>query len=612
MKYRFLLLSVLLSAFAFAQSPVRSGEFLYTVLLNKFATPRQAQTQWWHEYIEPQPNQDFFLPLLQGLDSGRIAAFQPEFPFEKPMTQSELHTLLHPVHEEERYDPFTEVAVVRVEEPVTPDKIISVTFHERWEYDEKNKTLHKTVLGIIPHILVRPANAYNYYTAVPLCYIPFRGSDAGAAPQVTGITFDLQTSDTTAFFPIPGCAMIFPQQSLRAKEDSLVRTITQTAIGKKTKLFAPLYPFATPMENAPVNANGIRFYESWSMNTGTMQFSKSVFGIVLTDHKNPQAFVPLNKFVPKPISLQQKIVVDTVAYVSPFLPVSYYVHSTITGDTSHLRQVTSAYGRLAREGKLPAYSFYENKKMDTAAVREQFTIRETYEYEDPNNPGVFQDTTIVMMQPDSQLDGWRFCERWEYDPQQHLFTKNIYRVALLNEKRAPDGEILAFRPFIVLPLPAADSSMKKPEYLVAKNVVVPVEISRNTTEDATTDYGARFDSVFAAYSTNYFTNVAPSLRWRLLQSLLADGLSGKLTCYDSAGVVMPAQQLRRRLDDLHGHTSGDTQFSDYALFNEIAFTENWYFNPATGQLYKEVVAVSFQIAAVEVPARTIVTIRLKP
>ena len=55
----------------------------------------------------------------------------------------------------------------------------------------------------------------------------------------------------------------------------------------------------------------------------------------------------------------------------------------------------------------------------------------------------------------------------------------------------------------------------------------------------------------------------------------------------------------------------DPQFTDYALFNELAFTENWYFDPKTGRLYKEVLAVSFVIAPLNGKPNTVVTIALR-
>ncbi|HEU4718670.1 MAG TPA: hypothetical protein VFU15_12585, partial [Bacteroidia bacterium] len=93
---KILVLFLLLSAFGSnaPASPVSLGEFLYTVPLKKSVTPAYAQTQWWHEYMEPSENEAFFGPLLDRIDSGLVDVYSPEFPFDKKISPVDVKTLL--------------------------------------------------------------------------------------------------------------------------------------------------------------------------------------------------------------------------------------------------------------------------------------------------------------------------------------------------------------------------------------------------------------------------------------------------------------------------------------------------------------------------------------
>jgi hypothetical protein len=88
----------------------------------------------------------------------------------------------------------------------------------------------------------------------------------------------------------------------------------------------------------------------------------------------------------------------------------------------------------------------------------------------------------------------------------------------------------------------------------------------------------------------------PSQRHRLIRQVLEPALAGKLTVYDGADTVkaLAPAALKAKIDALKdsAFVKGDIN-TDYTLFNELIFDEDWYYDAVTQQFYKKVNAITF-------------------
>jgi hypothetical protein len=560
-----------------AQAPQKPVEFLYSVPLPKSVTPAKAETNWWHEYLEPQTGTAFLQPLLLAVDNGQIEAYSPEYPFLRKLSEKEIDERLHQKETIYDFDITTETEnPVEIISFVTSDDIIAITFHEEWSYDVKAKTFRKNVLGVIPSITVyKDGGAYT----MELFYIPFKNSAAiaPAAAHVNGITYNMTVR---AIEPGNDAGMSPVYKQRVAREDSMIRHIAATASGKKTALYQPAYPFTQPLATKDFEhrvsiagqPENLRFFESWSMDLAAGTFTKNVHGVILLRETTPLiassvpgpvdlAFVPMNGF--KPAAVRAKpAAVSEISYNALFLPLPGQL--PVASDIARLKTFTASTAALDSVFIRPAYEFYE----------------------DPATGDMYESQVDVPIDS-SELAGCKFFESWRYDPARRSFSKTVSSVMLLQNFANE-----AAGPLCTINIPASDSTLARPEFLVAKNILVPLQIN-HLVASASSEYSNEPGVAALQYRTETESNIVPSVRYPLVQSILNDALSGKLAATDSTGKTLTPAQLRVQINSLKDTAFLRGDFADYTLFGDLVFEETWYFNPATGQLYKQVTAITF-------------------
>ncbi|HEU4719262.1 MAG TPA: hypothetical protein VFU15_15565, partial [Bacteroidia bacterium] len=540
-------------------------------------------------------------------------------------------TLLHPADTEliegdgyfEGSDFITSVS----ERPVTVEQIVSVTFYETWLYDSIGGTLVKLVHGMIPHILETDQQT-GELRAKPLFYIPFSSASLSgdAVATLTGFTYDMRTDDSLFDVSLPGSTMAFVNSADRAKEDAGLGKIISGATGsKKTSFFKPVYPYGVPFGKKELKtlrpllpaSNALRFYEDWVFDAKRMVFMKMVHGVVLLQKKNAHmaeydpspvtahAFVSLNGFVPSPFAFPPLARVGRVEYASlfrnrpDFPDADFMLHP----DSAAMTAMANSIWTSARTGKTPVYdqrntygTFIESVDGSFLAPPDSiFFVREEMVIIDSMGNETWQDVSVAL---DSTLfSGFRFAESWTYDAAHRTLGKTIYSLSAMYVKTDYETDTpLGFYPlFTVYPADTVKdpSTLMKPEFLVARNILSPVRINMNMA-NASPEYSTDYQVPCAVYSDDPTCDIAPSSRYLFVQQIFNDVMAGKIAAYDSLGNMLSVQQLKTKVDALKDSTyaPGDLP-SEYMLFDELIFAEDWYFNPATSQLYKKVTAVTF-------------------
>jgi hypothetical protein len=572
--------------------------------------------------METSQKAAFFQPLLDLVDSGRVAAYIPEFPYSKKMSREEIHLLLHrtdTIYPDYGY--LMEGNGYYVEyHDITAASIRAISFHEEWEYNGEAKTFSKKVKGIVLH---GPVTDKDFPMGPLLFYIPFDGKGIKSGPAVSNpavysFTYDFHTKEFNhAIRPVE---VLFPDDTTMQKknQDAAKTIITTMLAGKKTVFYDTLYPYTTPInkklaaKNLPLYQSAItmRFLEDWEVDLNKMIFSKKVRGIVLEKEKeylipaNPVwdefsspvecigftrlAFLPLNEG-PLPMIFSNPAVVNDFVYRETFFknPLVYREQTVFT-DSAKLMKLCIGICDLAESQKLKTYSGYDHQPLADSAVTLLFS--EVHKADIPASVyTVANYDAIPFYYP--TIAGLGFKENWFYNSTTQTFEKQIQSVTITRVQWVGYKESYFNLPLFSVHPPAIQdpATIMKPEFLVAKNIQSPVMIDHTGTI-ATSDQ---------PYYPQVFDNenvMESSVRFGFVQQVINAALAGKIIAYDGENreTVLTPQQLRAKID-----SKKDSAFvqmdlpTDYLAFQEIVFVEDWYFNPATGAFYKKVNEIIF-------------------
>ena len=607
-------------------TPVSLGEFLYTVPLKKQITLDDAQLRWYHEYFEPRVNDSVFEPLLQQIKNKKTDVFRPEYPFTQKMDRQSARDLFAWQDSVEIEDPnnLGTYMVIAVNSEIHADKIASITFHEQWSYDASTLTLTKTVKGIIPNVHTVEDNV------VPTVYIPINDKPSiKANVAVHGITSDFVTdgsSHSPSDFIERTCSDSGISGNQSKVSQRLLNDFVMHSQVKGSMLYEPVYPFvqligkkekAERVANLP-SANSLLFSEDWEVNAQEQVFRKVVRGVVpmiekeikseetfqSAWHYEPTVYIPMNGIVPVSAA-PQVCVVDRIAYYVPYKDPEGVDRSWMRfADTMQLdsmafdirehvkRMEIASYGQSDRTPFCDPFDTPCSQLADTE-VRQRFfqtdTVMEEY-YEEP-----FFKNVVVEHEIDHNLtSGYKFFESWVMNFANQSFSKQTKYIGITRMVLDNWGEMKAFgyMPFYYKNPGTSGGEAKTAKYQYRADVISGCLLNRNEFDYDEDGMGNRI----LMYYDEWENNIPPSKRYAFIQPIIDLVRAGKMKAYPSFNdqSAMTPTAFNLRLNEVAKTSNVSlTANMEYALLNQVYFHEKWFYNRVTGQIYKEVVAITF-------------------
>lgn len=615
-------------------TPVVLGEFLYTVPLSKEKSPREAAQEWYHEYLEPGINDSLFIPLFEMIRSNSITTYKPAYPFNVKCTAQEARESVMKMDSAQVEDPNDpgNFELVMVKNERQAYDVHSITFHEVWTYDAATLTLEKEVKGIIPNIDWgwSPGDA----AIRPSVYIPFTNEPNVDAAINVSLTYRLANYGSVEL-PDDYRISLVSDPAIDARQvkvrNQLLADVRTKPADKNFTVYVGGFPFTTVADKAmkttmtgtlPV-ANSLLFYESWEVNPRNRIFRKTVKGVVPQIEKQIKAeeggtryeyqslaFIPFNKYLPAApaaITSVSRISYDvnfrnpTSAY-SGYVPVypqmlprdSVKLDSMAVDIAEHIRRYeVKAFGG---ENGTAWFDPYTNSSVELSReeVKKFFVYGDSVMVEDPEDPSEFK---VEYREWEIKHDvncGFRFYEEWVFYDSYSKFGKGVSYVgmnALLQDRYDESGTRAQCRYFYYNPRTPYELIFK-PEYLVARNVISSVLLNENEFRPDEADDG----HAIVRYNDSWQNNIDASQRYAMFQPMIGKIMQGEVKVkrsMESEAFMTPAEFSAMMNAVINTNKLQVAKGMEFAIFNQLFFYEDWYYNPATAQICKEVKAVTF-------------------
>lgn len=611
--------------------PVSIGEVVYTVPLRKKIPLETLRQEWFHEYIDGLANDSLFKPLFEKVRDKSLNVYMPEYPFrEKMNADSAIRKIDVPVAYQTE-DPYTgEVLDIPGLETKYPSSIVAVVFHEEWMYDASTLSLKKVVLGIIPVL----DYGYDYIDGMyhvivkPSFYIPFPGTTVQKSDfKLNEITYDLQ-NDSVGLADYLSSYRCISQASTKSPNSSVITSELITSLKKQcavktSALFSSTYPFSTPFgkKEKPLviaaidSAHLLRFHETWSADFTSMTFTKEVRGVLLGNefgqaetydvypfYKMPSkyvAYLPLNGNRPAAPTVTRPVYIENFAAGASYQHMAWVEYPLLVAqDSIALANIAETLAINGRTGVFPIYDKHAHWLFDDPLDKRRvpltakdidnlFYTRDSVFVEDEF---LGHDEVLIREQDPTEYAGFTYFESWYFDPGKMIFTKRIKSIGLLRYVISDYGEVRGLESIFVYD--NAKDSIYQPKYLVGKNILSPVLLNWNEQHYDENEIGRPI----LYYGGNYEENITNENRYLIVQQVINSVLSGKTIAWSTTKPVRPltVAQFRILLDTASARSGMQPAVGrEYCVFNELTFDEDWYHNPATGQFYKHVNAITF-------------------
>jgi hypothetical protein len=271
------------------------------------------------------------------------------------------------------------------------------------------------------------------------------------------------------------------------------------------------------------------------------------------------------------------------------------------GDSSLLQVPGICLANRAKRMEIPSYSSYQDPWMEIQAA---FSAKEVHDHffqtdsvtvqsnpMDPESPFVMQ--TSINELPLNSIGNYRFFESWKFDGINGHFEKEIKGLDIGVPEYKGDSPV--FRSLVNVDLAPAQnsSSVKLPEYRIAKNISYEVRIGLDSLNGDEGGYSTGYE--------NFFGYIYPSKRYTLVESILqavrdkklqAFGPSDKEQKHPLKGEELLSAFKTFKIGSPVSRASGVS--CEYLGVEELEFTEDWYFNPTALQFYKKVNAITLK------------------
>lgn len=604
--------------------PVSLGEFLYTVTLSKEKPLDEATQEWYHEYLEPGVNDSIFVPLFERIFKEELVAYQPVYPFRIKMNPAEIIATVETTDSVMIEDPNTfDVQIIAVKDRRGPEHVVSVTFHEEWFYDAITFTLTKQVKGIIPNVAY--SNSFDGVTEIrPTVYIPVtEQAEQKTNVVVPGITSDFHSDGLEHLNQYYRSGIVWDSainvQQSRA-EQKILGDMRTRAAGKKVVMYEPQFPFRTPVSKAAVpqainkvNAsNGLLFYEDWEVDLRSGIFRKKVKGIIPQakpgdgEGNVPQVYtksvlLPFNNY--QPGSVSGPATIDRIDYEFIYRPHDEkWLPVMSSADSLHFIAMAENIDARVKRGELAVFGassgmhwyspwMSDYSRLDSTQVNDLFYITDTVYVEDYMD---YHKEVRHYEVGEIGNCGLQCYESWQLDPAKMTMQKQMLYVGIKGLDQSGyyrETNTLEHRYFYFNRATPLDS-IRQQKYLLATHVRTPVLLNWNEY-----NYSEKVEGVpTVTYVDNATENIDPSKRYAMIQPVIEQILAGKTVAYADTSMknVFTPATFRAMLDSARSQSKMNVRPGmEYALFNQLYFVEDWYYNPATGQLHKEVVAITF-------------------
>ncbi len=615
-------------------APVSLGEVVYAVQLRKQIGPEELQKDWTGDYITPMANDSLFGVLFEKIRNKEIDVYAPTYPFSEKLSQDDAIAAISIPLEIEVEDPVTmDLLTLQVMELKRPEHVIAVLFHEEWFYDPATLTLDKKVKGIIPIL------DYGYFMngetysvrLLPLGYIPFTNGEVKQKDFSANISYNF-VADSMQLLDY-GDENKFVYRSSYSSPDvadmrnKLLGSLASESQNVTHSLFEPISPFAlikdkkkrTAAGNENLQANTLRFRETWSADLTQMTFSKTVKGVYFGKNLGPKppdangivwgnlfswsTYMPLNGSVPG-FTANGAVTIENYYSNTAFynLPDGNYP-TFLQKDSIALSKLAVHAGMLMRDGKVPSYNrevaWEYNDPLDKRRV--PLTAAEIFD--------LYVDTQIVMVEDPTHGDyveapvatdlgheyycGFGFSERWKFDPSTMRFEKDIKTIGVLMYVMNAWQEFRAAQPWTRYDNPNNPiDSVFQPKYLIAKNVITPCLLNYCEYYPEEGNSG----QPIVSYGATYEEQIENEARYQMVQQVIDNIRAGKIKAWSTSANPQPLSvaTFQHLIDSCAAASNTHPDKGrEYYLFNEIRFDEDWYYNPHSGQMYKHVNALTF-------------------
>lgn len=622
-----------------ANAPVSIGEFIYTVPLNKEVDPKQAGTEWYYQFLEPTVNDSLFTPLLEKVRNKTLRVYSPEYPFTKIMDPDSAILRIDVPHyfEGPGENGWEDPQIYVYWEKKHAEDVIGITFHEEWFYDAASLSITKKVLGIIP--IVRYERDYNlfYKNEFPAFYIPFtEGEVKGNSIEVNGLMFDFQDSvylNNSAWY----CPLQNNQSKLNVQAQNrlkLVTSLKDRVKQKNTDVYSPEFPFTRQLskqERADVishldSDSVLLFREDWRIDLTSMHFVKIVSGfslgreqgvdnrmrdgdslfsqIIPPDAPVMLAYFPMNNSQKVSWSDQKSVSIPTISYLVKYQTLEEGEYKFIPSpDSLRLAALGKDIHDKAKVGSMKIFGRKDNYFSYDPWLRNESPLQEQEVFDRFNDrflvlvedgDGNYYEKEIVQERPSEEDSGFRFYEKWKFDVSALTFSKDIVAIGLTRFHVSSNGEVKEFNSTFFIyhnPLGRRDSILQ-PKYLVVRNFVSPVLLNRNEEYTNEDDNGRPIYD----YIIEREENIEASLRYQFVQQVIDGILEGTINAYDPVNPQrkFSAREFRAMIDSTAKRNSVvNLPGREFYIFNELQFTEDWYYNPSTCEIAKQVNAITF-------------------
>jgi len=614
---------------------VSSAELAYSVILDKDISCDNACSHWWANNLEYRSNEALFGKLIERIKKGEIKVFFPEAPFTKEMSLRDVDLVMFKRDTMQVFTTGSDMTEKVISDPREPKNLGYITFYEDWKFDEGTMAFQKKVKGI----LLKAFQHQSYGTGiqqVALFYIPMNDlanqSEAGLV-HIPGLL--------TTVWPYAELATEKEYSENNVKRELLLRKMAGVAIRKPELLRGTAFPFDAKPDAKEIKnissrleaANGMDFLEDWDVdNKGLPGFQKKVKGILFyqetkkmkivgygdTLTRIPIAFLPLNGFLPVPISFEKTCSVSKIATFCQFMKDTSASFNPERIRCTDIEKVTSPGVFLAGsawKGKMKSYGLQQydnsglwgsgkvpltNRELDFVFVRTD-TIMVVLTPGNPPVDKVLRDTLDLH-----GISAYTFYESWKFEPTTGRFEKKVQGMGLGYLKE--NGGAKGVGGLLAVDLqPVADPALiVQEQYLVGKDIKMRVPILQlEDNVNPNPEYRSYGELTNYEGTTNY---IYPSERFALIQSLLNDVKENKLQAWSPADLKQQHALTKpeilaalAKFNEAAKDVSAQDFTSEYRAVRELIFIEDWYFNPITTQFYKRVKQVTLSKRGNEVP-----------
>jgi hypothetical protein len=393
--------------------------------------------------------------------------------------------------------------------------------------------------------------------------------------------------------------------------------------------------------------DSLTFIEDWYFDAENLTFDKHVHGFIPQNAEATMYLIPLNGDV-NTYSKFKDVQVDKILSEVNFGTYgeegtkerltqdrNYNKQHVAEADTNALWKNLGSLFSKVKSGDITTFAANGPSGVDADLnteypykdiPKELFNLVELVpEYDEHGEPmydlETGEEVLIEIITPIEAIDvrGLYFNEQWNYDAAKNQFTKTIAGYSPQIERFDESGNFRGYQPMFYMEPTGATPSLTDAKHLIGKNIQYNVPI-RTASEGGSWKSG---QDIFQSmdYGNWWYENMEPSKRKTLLQELLIRAGKGEIEVFENFGAAkkMKKADVLKKMKEVVYELVTDDDATDsphydpetggpavlvetassnnyhYTDMHYIRFHENWYMNPETFQMHKQVVGITLMV-----------------